>query len=741
MTQADLSNLVIEDHRTSARVGFLKYARGRVAHFVMRQFLTAIGAASVAFFVSVKLGALCVFLALLGEGIDCYLLSRSYRSVTAGGDIRYASWRASLTAGLQSLTISACVLLAWFTPPVGMSTSFAIAFLAAAGLNAGLVWPYHRASAQVRLAIYGITGVVGFVGELWRSDWSDQRFWFDTMSITLLGYMVYVVLTFVVRSYYRSVGDARRILASAKELQEANEQALATQAEARRLALVAKYANDSVIITDSRRQIIWTNDAFHKITGYSEAESVGNTPSELLNGPDTSEETVAEIGRALGEGQPYRTEILNCCKSGREIWMDANLVPILSEDGAVEMVISIERDITDLKLHEEQMARAMKAAEHGERAKSEFLANMSHEIRTPMNGIIGLSDLLSECDLDDEARSYAATIQASAQSLLAIINDILDFSKLDANQMIIDPVEYDLRGCINDCLRLFEKQAADKGLFLDVVEDAVLPTRVVGDDGRLRQVLVNLIGNALKFTHSGGITIKPSVTTEDGRLRLRLEVSDTGIGIPQDRLDHIFDKFSQADSKTTREYGGTGLGLAISRLLARRMGGDITVRSCEEKGSTFVATMMLDAPSGDVQEAHAAVLDPGVITTGLNVLVAEDNKTNRFLIRKYLKDLDIILRFAENGQEAVDLARDIAPDVVFMDMSMPVMDGLEATRHIRKEQRAQPRIIALTANAFASDKAACLEAGMDDFLAKPVRKTDLIAKLMQFQPPVVSNPL
>lgn len=359
---------------------------------------------------------------------------------------------------------------------------------------------------------------------------------------------------------------------------------------------------------------------------------------------------------------------------------------------------------------------------------------MSHEIRTPMNGIMGMADLLKEENLSHESQLYVDTIRDSANSLLTIINDILDFSKLDAGQMAVNPVPFELEACIQGVLTLLRPQATTRQLFLEYFQVNHLPQFVEGDDTRIRQILLNVVGNAIKFTEAGGITVSIESQNEKSGHRLTIEVADTGIGIAEDRLEHIFNQFSQADAATTRRFGGTGLGLAIARLLARKMDGDITITSRPGHGSKFNISINVGAADGCV--ATPTSLDISINSNaldGLTILLAEDNSTNRLLIEKYLKGLPINLLMARNGREAVDLVRSHEPDIVLMDMAMPVMDGLEATRQIRRKGSARPHILALTANAFASDHAACREAGMDGFLSKPVRKQNLLAKLVSVQ--------
>ena len=711
-----------------------RYAQGRVTHFLSRQILTLSGAISLVFLVSPRVGLMSVLIALTGELIDVLVLRQVPRWLDQGKSVERVYALTAALAGLQAATIAICVNIAWFSADHGVATFFALAYLTGAAINGGLVLPFHRRAALVRLAVYGGTVVGLFALDLIVGCDNKQHFMYDMMGAMIMVYMVKIFVEFSAGGHQRHFQNSRDLLVQSRTIANAMKELREQQKEARNLSLVAKNAHDSVIMSDAEGYILWVNAAFSRITGYSAAEAIGLRPSDLLNGPESSQEVSTDIANAIGAGRSHRAEILNYTKSGEKIWVEVNLVPILGDDGQVEMVVAIERDITDAKAHEAELAEATMAAETGERSKAEFLATMSHEIRTPMNGIIGMADLLAESELNPDQRLYADTIRSSADALLTIINDILDFSKLDAGKLWINPVGFDLRACVYEAVTLLRPQAQSKGLYLDLKLGRGLPSFVWGDDGRLRQILVNVIGNAVKFTEFGGVTVSVECAVASEGYEIAIRIQDSGIGIPADRLDSIFDQFAQADAATTRRFGGTGLGLTISRLLARAMGGDIIATSTVGKGTCFVINLELglaDSPANEPVTAPRPTEETAHLA-GLTVLVAEDNGTNRLLIRKYLQNLPIDLHFAKDGIEAIEMTAEHLPDFIFMDMSMPRMDGLEATRNIRAKTGPQPYIIALTANAFASDEAACRAAGMDEFLSKPVRKQQLIDKLAAF---------
>ena len=394
-------------------------------------------------------------------------------------------------------------------------------------------------------------------------------------------------------------------------------------------------------------------------------------------------------------------------------------------------MVSVYRDMSR---KEAQLSRAMRAAEAASEAKSQFLANMSHEIRTPLNAVLGLNGLLLKSTLDAEQRRHAELVQSSGQLLLSLINDILDLARIDAGRIDLEPISFDIRALAGEVVNLLQTRAGAQGLLLTCTVDPDVPARLVADAIRVRQVLFNLVGNALKLTERGSVEVRIHFRTADDGHRLVMEVEDSGVGIAADALPHLFERFTQVDASSARRHGGSGLGLSITREVVQRMGGEVTARSTPGQGSCFTATVRCelgapavpeaDAPAGFERASSWAVAPEG---EGLRILVAEDNDVNQVVIEGLLNLLGHRATTVGNGALALERAAEGGWDAVLMDMQMPELDGLEATRAIRRllPPVSGVPIIAMTANARDEDRAACLAAGMDDFVSKPIDVKDL----------------
>jgi PAS domain S-box-containing protein len=497
----------------------------------------------------------------------------------------------------------------------------------------------------------------------------------------------------------------------------------------------------AIYLKDREGHYVRFNKAFEKLFGIRRGDWIGKTVFDLVPGSSADHMAAKDqdlfISKAI---QSYEATFTNreTGDTREGLYWKA---PLTDVAGEVTGLVGTILDITEKNRIEQALRDAKRNAEAASQAKSDFLANMSHEIRTPMNGVIGMTDLALDLVQDPAQGEYLRLVKSSAQSLMVILNDVLDFSKIEAGKLNIEAVRFALPQTIEEALKTLRSRASAKGLQLQSNLQDGLPAEVVGDPVRLGQVLTNLCDNAIKFTAHGGIFVGVrSVATQDG-YTLHLSVRDTGIGIPPDKQKGVFEAFSQADTSTTRRFGGTGLGLTICARLVELMGGKIWLESTDGLGSTFHFTLQVQSaePAMCTEALHAPASLPSTRT--LCVLLVEDHPINQMLATTLLKKWGHSVVLAQNGQEAVDLFPTQHWDLVLMDMQMPVMGGLEATRLIRSLEPAgmHTPILAMTANAMEADRQACLDAGMDDHLAKPFNAASLQARLQRIAAPQLAT--
>jgi len=530
-----------------------------------------------------------------------------------------------------------------------------------------------------------------------------------------------------------------RILATIAQGQDITERKEA-EGQVNFQASLLNQVRNAIIATDLDGRIIYWNHFSEILYQWKAEEVLGKSIAETIV-PAHRRSRIKEVIE----------EIVRCGYLEQEFMVqrkDGSLFPALyvfnmikDQKGQYIGFASVSIDLTERKKVEDDLLLSKERAESATRAKSQFLANMSHEIRTPMNAVIGLTGLLLNTPINSEQRDYIETIRSSGDSLLAVISDILDFSKIEGGMLELEKEPFDLEKVVEDSVNIVSSGARSKGLDLSYSLEPDVPCQILGDPARLKQILVNLLGNALKFTEKGEISATVSASGPspriDGLEEIVFAIKDTGIGISKDHMGRLFQSFSQADPSTTRKFGGTGLGLVISKNLAERMGGRIWAESEPGKGSVFYFTIRAQPTSAALPEREEDMLVmevpdiEGKSKADLRILLAEDNAVNQMVALRMLKRLGYQADTAANGKEVLAALKRRSYDIVLMDVQMPEMDGLEAARLIRSEKVGHPYIIAMTAHAMKGDKEVCLEAGMNDYVSKPVRMEELRSAILR----------
>ncbi|MBM9591281.1 response regulator [Leptospira sp. 201903075] len=478
-----------------------------------------------------------------------------------------------------------------------------------------------------------------------------------------------------------------------------------------------------IYLKDTGGRYIFANQEVCKLFGHPLEEILNQTDFKFTD-KETAEQLCANDKLVLVEGQTLRDEeTIHNLFDGKETSYLTVKIPLRNQNGEIYALCGISTDISITKEIQKELERAKNSAEIANRAKSEFLASMSHEIRTPLNGVLGLTQMLFKTNLDSEQESLVKTIASAGSSLLLILNDILDFSKIEAGKMNIEKVKFDIHNLVTEIYDLLSIESKSKSIDLKIEIAPNVPKFIYSDSSRIRQIIFNLLGNAVKFTEKGSVVLRLKKENE----RILLEVEDTGIGISEEKIPFIFHKFSQADASTSRKYGGTGLGLAISERLISLLGGNIGVKSELGKGSLFWCQFPWENPDSINNENTSSLLSSESnsieeVIKNQKFLIVEDNILNQFVVGGLLRKFNVQYDVAENGEVAVELFKENKYDLILMDCEMPVMDGFEATQKIRELEMTQPQktiILAVTAHVLAEHKERCFEVGMDGFIGKP----------------------
>ncbi len=489
-----------------------------------------------------------------------------------------------------------------------------------------------------------------------------------------------------------------------------------------------------VLITDSEGKIEYVNCAFCETYGYARDEVIGANP-RVIKSPGTKKEIYENLWKTIKRGDKWTGQFENIAKSGQKVIVHAYITPIRNTDGKLTNFIGIHKDITVQQRLIKMLAEARHDAENANQAKSDFLSSMSHEIRTPLNAIVGMSDLLDESLLSTDQKRYLDILRSASDSLLALVNDILDISKIEAGKVEIEKIDFNLEDIAYKICEMISVKASQKNIEIICRIAPDTPVLLKGDPTRLRQVLINFMGNSIKFVEKGWVSLEIKKEKEEkGLAYINFSVIDTGIGIPEDKIDKIFDKFSQADSATTRKYGGTGLGLPISKMLVEKMGGEVKVKSEVNKGSVFSFTLPFETASSEKK----IFLEPAALwqLKGVRILVADDNSVNRVIFKEILNGYGAVTVDAVDGEQAIRILKEndekMPFKILYLDFNMPGINGLETAKKILEDGgiKNKPVIVPFTSDSVKGNKESFKQIGIDHFMIKPIKKKDLLEKTL-----------
>ncbi|PIB34731.1 hypothetical protein BFP72_04570 [Reichenbachiella sp. 5M10] len=508
----------------------------------------------------------------------------------------------------------------------------------------------------------------------------------------------------------------------------------AAEKQINQLSLISKKTTNPVILLDKDQNIEWVNDAYLEITQYTADEIIGQCAGILHPETNPFDDEII-INKVIINKGSHSFESINYTRFGTHYWAHNSLTPICDENHNITHYVIVQTDLTQNKEMEKALIAAKESAIKSEKAKEAFLANMSHEIRTPLNSVIGFTKLMAATQLNITQHKYMEAINWSSNHLLSLVNDILDISKIESGKIQLEKTVFDLKHTVDSCMESFSVPICQKNINIKIDIDESLPQYFHGDPVRVNQILTNLISNSIKFTERGTIGLKVFKKKSDKNgYRVGFEVSDTGIGIPKDKIDHVFEIFTQANSDTTRKYGGTGLGLPIVKQLVEIHKGNIYVTSKIGKGTKFDFSLLLEEAESLEKVIHQSKFLDSEIQTK-KILIVEDHEMSQFLIKSTLDGQNLDYDIAKNGKIAIDMLNKKEYDIILMDLHMPVMDGVRTTQIIRNvysEPLKNIPIIAMTASAMSSDIDTCMNCGMNDYISKPFKTEELFSKIQKW---------